>query len=76
MNLRCTIEACELLDAFDFAPRVLTQQITRLYNNIGKTYLFDLDFWHLRHGLTKEEEKDWKSKYSMDAYHVGNVSPL
>ena len=37
-----------------------------VYNKIGKTYLFDIDFYHI-----KNEDQD--PKYTMDAYHVGNV---
>jgi hypothetical protein len=41
---------------------------TRYYNKLGKTYLFDIDFHHLR-----KDRDDWQSKYTVDAYHVGNV---
>ena len=40
----------------------------RYYNKLGKTYLFDIDFHHLR-----KDRDDWQSKYTVDAYHVGNV---
>ena len=49
---------------------------SRFYDTFGKTYLFDLDHWYLKRELTKQEQENWQSKYSMDAYHVGNVSPL
>ncbi|KAF8343645.1 hypothetical protein F5887DRAFT_885580 [Amanita rubescens] len=39
----------------------------RYYNKLGKTYLFDIDFHHLR-----KDRDDWQSKYTVDAYHVGN----
>ncbi|EPT05063.1 hypothetical protein FOMPIDRAFT_126389 [Fomitopsis schrenkii] len=38
-----------------------------LYNKFGRTYLFDVDFYHLRAG-----QDDWSPKYSIDAYHTGN----
>ncbi|KAL5495686.1 hypothetical protein ACEPAI_1149 [Sanghuangporus weigelae] len=38
-----------------------------VYNKIGKTYLFDIDFWHI-----KTEDQD--AKYTMDAFHVGNFT--
>ncbi|KAL5518555.1 hypothetical protein ACEPAH_238 [Sanghuangporus vaninii] len=38
-----------------------------VYNKIGKTYLFDIDFWH----ITTEDQD---AKYTMDAYHVGNFT--
>ncbi|KAI0823450.1 SET domain-containing protein [Trametes gibbosa] len=37
----------------------------RLYNKFGRTYLFDLDFWHLNNGTGEV-------KYCVDAYHAGN----
>ncbi|CCM00400.1 uncharacterized protein FIBRA_02430 [Fibroporia radiculosa] len=40
-----------------------------IYNKFGRTYLFDLDFWHLRQGDT-----DWENKFSIDAYHAGNFT--
>ena len=34
-----------------------------IYDKIGRTYLFDIDFWHLQdQGL-----------YTVDAFHAGNV---
>lgn len=41
---------------------------TSLYNKLGRTYLFDIDFHHLR-----KDRDDWQSKYTVDAYHAGNV---
>ncbi|KIO32252.1 hypothetical protein M407DRAFT_67079 [Tulasnella calospora MUT 4182] len=57
-----------------------------LYDKLGRTYLFNLDFVHLRDGLssqkapgsressaTAESDKSaWKSKYAVDAFHAGN----
>lgn len=41
------------------------------YNKFGRTYLFDLDFHHL-----KEGKETWELKYTVDAYHAGNVSTV
>ncbi|KAH9937724.1 SET domain-containing protein [Amylocystis lapponica] len=38
-----------------------------LYNKFGRTYLFDLDFHHL-----KSDQPDWSPQYCVDAYHAGN----
>ncbi|KAI8993916.1 SET domain-containing protein, partial [Trametes punicea] len=38
-----------------------------IYNKVGRTYLFDLDFWFLN-----DEGKERKVKYCIDAYHAGN----
>ncbi|KAF8154816.1 hypothetical protein B0H34DRAFT_660281 [Crassisporium funariophilum] len=40
------------------------------YNKFGRTYLFDLDFHHLK----KEGEETYASKYTVDAYHAGNFT--
>ncbi|KAF9462519.1 hypothetical protein BDZ94DRAFT_1165708 [Collybia nuda] len=37
------------------------------YNKFGRTYLFDLDFHHL-----KEGKDGWEVQYTVDAYHAGN----
>lgn len=39
-----------------------------MYNQFGRTYLFDLDFHYL-----KEGHDNWTTKYVVDAYHAGNV---
>lgn len=39
------------------------------YDKLGKTYLFDIDFHHLR-----KDHTDWTSKYTVDAYHAGNFT--
>ncbi|PCH43681.1 SET domain-containing protein, partial [Wolfiporia cocos MD-104 SS10] len=39
------------------------------YNHFGRTYLFDLDFWHLHQG-----SEDWENLYSVDAFHAGNFT--
>ncbi|KAG6809964.1 hypothetical protein H0H92_013892 [Tricholoma furcatifolium] len=41
-----------------------------IYNKFGTTYLFNLDFWHLRAG----KDEDWDIKYVVDAYHAGNFT--
>lgn len=41
------------------------------YNRLGRTYLFDLDFWYLR---GDKGEDEWKNKYVVDAFHVGNFT--
>ncbi len=42
----------------------------RIYHMGNRTYLFDVDFWHLKKG--KPEDK-WEVQYCVDAFHVGNV---
>ncbi|OBZ68122.1 Histone-lysine N-methyltransferase, H3 lysine-9 specific [Grifola frondosa] len=37
------------------------------YNKFGRTYLFDLDFHHL-----KKDDSEWQVQYCVDAYHAGN----
>ncbi|TFK24558.1 SET domain-containing protein [Coprinopsis marcescibilis] len=39
-----------------------------VYNKFGRTYLFDLDFYHL------QVDEDWDVKYVVDAYQVGNFT--
>ncbi|KAF5354317.1 hypothetical protein D9756_007343 [Leucocoprinus leucothites] len=43
----------------------------RYYNTLGKSYLFDIDFWHLKKGFDPDE---WHNKYVVDAYHAGNFT--
>ncbi|KAF9447464.1 SET domain-containing protein [Macrolepiota fuliginosa MF-IS2] len=56
-----------------YAGELLTdeqgEQRGTYYNKIGKTYLFDIDFWHLR---IDENSDDWHNKYTVDAFHAGN----
>lgn len=56
--------------------------MSRLYDVLGRTYLFNLDSNHLRSRLdhnkpgqvaTEEEADKWKTKYCVDAFHAGNV---
>ena len=49
---------------------------SRKYNKFGRTYLFQIDFYHLRpmESSTKGDDDEWQTKYVMDAYHAGNVS--
>lgn len=44
--------------------------IRRVYNRLGRTYLFDIDFWHIHDDNPSLEDEP----YVMDAYHAGNVS--
>ena len=59
-----------------FEVAVLHLTRSRKYNKFGRTYLFQLDFYHLRTigGGVSEDNDDWQTKYVMDAYHAGNVS--
>ncbi|GJJ09617.1 hypothetical protein Clacol_003840 [Clathrus columnatus] len=41
----------------------------KLYDRYGRTYLFDLDFYHLR-ALSKDKEAI--NTYTIDAFHAGN----
>ncbi|KAJ3512652.1 hypothetical protein NLJ89_g3406 [Agrocybe chaxingu] len=43
------------------------------YNKFGRTYLFDLDFHHLKSHLPKEQQQAWTSQFTVDAYHAGNI---
>jgi len=46
------------------------------YNKFGRTYLFQLDFYHLRameSGVSGDND-DWQTKYVIDAYHAGNFT--
>lgn len=59
---------------FKAAVRLLTR--SSQYNKFGRTYLFQLDFYHLRpmESGDSNDNDDWQTKYVMDAYHAGNVS--
>lgn len=46
----------------------------RFYNKSGKTYLFDLDFYHLKKEYENKDGEEWTNKYTVDAYQAGNVS--
>lgn len=45
-----------------------------MYNKFGRTYLFQLDFYHLRGN--DDDDDEWQTKYVIDAYHAGNVSSI
>ena len=47
-----------------------TTLCSSLYNKVGRTYLFDVDFWHLNY----KSESGAGNKYTVDAFHAGNVS--
>lgn len=44
----------------------------RYYDLYGRTYLFSIDFHHLKMGMDDPDE--WDNLYVVDAYHAGNVS--
>ena len=44
----------------------------RVYNLAGKTYLFDIDFWHINE-KAKKSTGNTMTKFCVDAFHVGNV---
>lgn len=39
------------------------------YDNFGRTYLFNIDFHHIKHLIKNPAER-----FCIDAYHAGNVS--
>jgi hypothetical protein len=41
------------------------------YNKSGRTYLFDIDFHHLKDG-----SPSWENSFTVDAYHAGNVGSI
>ncbi|KAF8661635.1 hypothetical protein AX16_001277 [Volvariella volvacea WC 439] len=55
-----------------YAGEILTdaqgEERGKIYDSIGRTYLFDIDFHHLREGT------NWDTKYVVDAYHAGNFT--
>lgn len=44
----------------------------RNYDLYGRTYLFSIDFHHLKMEMDNPDE--WESLYVVDAFHAGNVS--
>lgn len=44
----------------------------RYYDLYGRTYLFSIDFHHLKMDMADPDE--WENLYVVDAYHTGNVS--
>ncbi|KAG6841070.1 hypothetical protein C0991_002162 [Blastosporella zonata] len=56
-----------------YAGELLTDRVGEergiTYNKFGRTYLFDLDFYHLKAG-----NEDWDIQYTIDAYHAGNFT--
>jgi len=67
MNAECAFQ--EISDCLF----MLTNKEFSLYNTYGRTYLFDLDFHHLKPDENDENYHDWSNKYTVDAYHAGNV---
>lgn len=59
-----------------YAGELLTEQEGEarglLYNVFGRTYLFTIDFHHLKLGLKNED--DYENMYTVDAYHAGNFT--
>ena len=47
-------------------------EFDRYYDLYGRTYLFSIDFHHLKLGMENPDE--WENLYVVDAYHAGNVS--
>jgi hypothetical protein len=51
---------------------VCVDEFDRYYDLYGRTYLFSVDFHHLKMGMKNPDE--WDNIYVVDAYHAGNVS--
>jgi hypothetical protein len=55
------------------------------YNRINRTYLFDIDFWHMADPKAQnpvavhvippvvKEPSEWEVLYAVDAFRIGNV---
>lgn len=43
--------------------------LLRKYDIFGRTYLFNIDGYHLQ-----QDDPSWELTYVVDAYHAGNVS--
>ncbi|KAG9315523.1 hypothetical protein JVU11DRAFT_3139 [Chiua virens] len=59
-----------------YAGELLTEQEGdergRYYDLYGRTYLFSIDFHHLK--FDEENGDDWENLYVVDAYHAGNFT--
>jgi len=66
-----TVE-CAFQESYDCFFMLKIEEFS-LYNTYGRTYLFDLDFHHLKPDENDENYHDWSNKYTVDAYHAGNV---
>ncbi|KAF9220528.1 SET domain-containing protein [Gyrodon lividus] len=59
-----------------YAGELLTEQEGeergRYYDIYGRTYLFSVDFHHLKTGM--QDPDDWDNIYVVDAYHAGNFT--
>ncbi|KAH0832246.1 hypothetical protein J3R83DRAFT_13220 [Lanmaoa asiatica] len=57
-----------------YAGELLTEQEGeargKYYDMYGRTYLFSVDFHHLKQGIADPD--DWENLYVVDAYHSGN----
>ncbi|KAH8995628.1 hypothetical protein EDB92DRAFT_1794320 [Lactarius akahatsu] len=52
-----------------------TEERGKVYNKVGRTYLFELDFYYLRKSAGDDtDDEEWQAKYVMDAYHAGNFT--
>ena len=51
-------------EVFRLGQHTHGDDINRFYDGFGRTYLFDIDFFHIK----------TKDKLCIDAYHAGNVS--
>ncbi|EKM54377.1 uncharacterized protein PHACADRAFT_98180 [Phanerochaete carnosa HHB-10118-sp] len=46
-----------------------------MYDEFGRTYLFDIDSWHLKQPPWWDgKPEDWQTKYCVDAFHAGNFT--
>ncbi|KII92279.1 hypothetical protein PLICRDRAFT_102901, partial [Plicaturopsis crispa FD-325 SS-3] len=56
-----------------YAGELLTDVVAesrgKTYNVFGRTYLFDVDFYHL-----KVDDPEWEPHLAIDAYHAGNFT--
>ncbi|KAI9442442.1 hypothetical protein H4582DRAFT_1928425 [Lactarius indigo] len=61
-----------------YAGELLSERETEERGQVGRTYLFELDFYYLRKstGDDTQDDEEWQAKYVMDAYHAGNVSSI
>ncbi|KAG6848831.1 hypothetical protein H0H93_013652 [Arthromyces matolae] len=61
-----------------YAGELLTDKVGEIrgitYNKFGRTYLFDLDFYHLKKKDDGEIDENWDIHYTVDAYHAGNFT--
>ncbi|GJE95447.1 SET domain-containing protein [Phanerochaete sordida] len=47
----------------------------KMYDQFGRTYLFDIDCWHVQQPpIFMGNKDDWSPMYCVDAFHVGNFT--